>query len=62
MKQDLLSFLGQVGVADVAMLLMMNGDVWWRGGALCLLNVGSAGHLALNTPCLLPAGLETSSP
>jgi len=45
MKQNLLSFLGQVGVANIAMLLTMNGDVWWRG--LCLLNVGSVSHLAL---------------
>jgi hypothetical protein len=34
MKQDLLSFLGQVGVADAATLLMTNGDVWWREEAL----------------------------
>jgi hypothetical protein len=29
---------------------------------LFLLKVGSAGHLALDTPCLQPAGLKTSSP
>jgi hypothetical protein len=44
MKQELLSFPGQAGVVDVAMLLMMNGDVWWRGGSLssqCGLNWSS---------------------
>jgi hypothetical protein len=29
---------------------------------LCLINVGSTDHLALNTPCLLLASLEPSSP
>jgi hypothetical protein len=29
---------------------------------LCQLNVGLVDHLALGTPCLLPASLETSSP
>jgi hypothetical protein len=27
-----------------------------------LLNVGSVNHMALDTPCLLPVGLKTSSP
>jgi hypothetical protein len=27
-------FLGQVGVANVVMPLMMSGDAWWRGGDL----------------------------
>jgi hypothetical protein len=54
MKQDLLSFLGQAGVADTAMLLTMNGDVWWRGGALsaqCGLNWSSGSRHSMSATC-----------
>jgi hypothetical protein len=53
MKQDLLSFLGH-GVVDVAMLLMMNGDVWWRGGDLsaqCGLSWSSGSRHSMSSTC-----------
>jgi hypothetical protein len=34
MKQDMLSYVDQVGVANIVMLLTMSGDVCWRRGAL----------------------------
>jgi hypothetical protein len=60
MKQESLSYLGQAGVVDTVMMLVLNGDVWWRGWALFAECV-CCWSLALNTPCLLLAGLETSS-
>jgi hypothetical protein len=47
--------LGQAGVVDVAMLLMMNGDVWWRGGALsaqCGLNWSSGSQHSMSSTCV----------
>jgi hypothetical protein len=53
MKQDMLSFLGHCWcggrcyVVDNERTVMCGGDE-----GLCLLNVGSTGHLALDTPFL----------
>jgi hypothetical protein len=54
MKQDLLFFLGQAGVSDAAMLLTMNGDVSWRGGALsaqCGLRWSSGSRHSMSSTC-----------
>jgi hypothetical protein len=61
MKQDLLSFMDDVGVVGVVMLMLMNGDGGGEEG-LYLLNVGLVGHMVMSTPCLQPVGLETSYP
>jgi hypothetical protein len=54
MKQDLLSSVDQAGVVDVAMLLTMSGDVWWRGGALsaqCGLCWSSGSRHSMSATC-----------
>jgi hypothetical protein len=48
-------FLDQVDVVDVSLLVVMNDkEIMGRRGPMALLV-----NLALDTPCLLPVGLET---
>ena len=54
MKQDMVSFVEQGGVADTAMQLMMSVDAWWRGGDLfaqCGLCRSSGSRHSMSATC-----------